>query len=71
MQGRARPVAPKRLGVVGEAHLRAALTTWYDVEPSTLTYRAVKGTTDNLPYVLEVAWVDGDPARAPATAGWL
>ena len=55
VQGRAWPVAPKRFGVVGEAHLRAALTTWCDVEPSTLTYRAVKGTTDNLPYVLEVA----------------
>ena len=72
MQGRARPVAPKRLGVVGEAHLRAALTPWYDVEPSTLTYRAVKGTTDNLPYVLEVAcgWTETPRARLQRLGGF-
>jgi DNA topoisomerase VI subunit B len=55
MQGRARPVAPKRLGVLGEAHLRAALTTRYDVDPETLHYRSATGTTDGLPYVLEAA----------------
>ena len=65
-------MAPKRLGVVGEAHLRAALTTWYDVEPSTLTYRAVKGTTDNLPYVLEVAcgWTETPRARLQRLGGF-
>ena len=55
MQARARPVVPKRLGVLGEAYLGEALTAWYAVDPETLVYRAQKGTTDGLPYVLEVA----------------
>jgi Protein of unknown function C-terminus (DUF2399) len=54
MQARARPVVPKRLGVLGEAHLREALTAWYAVDPETIVYRAQKGTTGELPYVLEV-----------------
>ena len=41
--------------MLGEAHLREALTVWYDVDPETLVYRAQKGTTGELPYVLEVA----------------
>jgi len=55
MQKRARPVVPTRLGMLGEAHLRDALTAWYDVDPETLVCRAQKGSMDGLPYVLEVA----------------
>src|SRR5262249_14395695 len=55
MQARARPVVPKRLGVLGEAHLGQALTAWYAVDPATLVYRAQKGTTAGRPYVLELA----------------
>jgi hypothetical protein len=49
MQARARPVVPRRLGVLGEAHLREALTAWYDVDPETLVYRVQKGTTGQEP----------------------
>ena len=55
MQERARPVVPKRLGVLGEAHLGEALTAWYAVDPETIVYRTAKGITGGLPYCLEVA----------------
>jgi hypothetical protein len=55
MQARSRPVVPKRLGVLGGAYLAEALATLYAVAPETIVYRAQKGTTDGLPYVLEVA----------------
>jgi DNA topoisomerase VI subunit B len=54
MQERARPVVPKRLGVLGGAYLSEALTTLYAVDPETLVYRAATGTTHGLPYSLEV-----------------
>ena len=55
MQERARPVAPKRLGVLGEAHLRAALTGWWGVDADAFRSRSTTGDTEHLPYVLEVA----------------
>ena len=57
MQGRARAVPPKSLGVVGEASLRATLTRVLEVEPETITYKAVLGTCPEveLPYVVEAA----------------
>jgi hypothetical protein len=55
MQERVRPVKPQALGVLGEAHLRRALTTWYDVDPATIHYRAAKDTTEGLPFVVELA----------------
>jgi hypothetical protein len=55
MQRRARPVDPKRLGVLGGAYLVESLATLYAVDTDTIVYRTQKGTTDGLPYVLEVA----------------
>jgi hypothetical protein len=57
MQGRARAVPPKSLGVVGEASLRATLTTVLDVDPETITYKSLLETCPEveLPYVVEVA----------------
>src|SRR5262249_5165728 len=65
MQARARPVVPKRLGVLGEAHLGEALTAWDAVDPATLVYRAQKGTPARPPSVLELACGQ----RADADAG--
>jgi len=65
MQERVRPVKPKALGVLGDAHLRQALTIWHDVDPATIHYRALKETTEGLPYVVEVACGQ----RRPCVAG--
>jgi hypothetical protein len=64
MQARARPVDPKRLGVLGGAYLSEALTTLYAVDPASIIYRAQKGTTEGLPYSLEVACGYANDAEA-------
>jgi len=54
MQVRARAVKPQTLGILGQPHLTAVLTG-YAVEADTITYQCVKGVTNGLPYVVEVA----------------
>jgi DNA topoisomerase VI subunit B len=55
LQAASRPVKPEQLGVLGEAHLRARLEAWYDLEPDCLRYMCMKGFEGELPFVLEVA----------------
>ena len=55
MQARARPIAPKYLGILGETHLRAALTEGWGVDANTIRAGKTLGVAEHLPYVLEVA----------------
>jgi len=72
MQARARPVAPKYLGVLDKPHLCEALASWYAVDPATLTYRAVKAVTDDVPYVLEVVcgWTETSDVERTLLGGF-
>lgn len=73
MQRRTRPVNPKRLGIIGEEHLRTRLLDM-GVEPNSFRYSR-KLAKDGLPWVLESAfgWL-GDEAqddrRIYAGANW-
>jgi len=59
MRRQARPVAPEALGSVGEQHLLGRLVEVYGA--ANARYKKVAGTTDGLPYVLEVAFgIAGD-----------
>ena len=50
-----RPVVPKRLGVIGEEHLRASFKA-QGVAPGSFKYKKFAGCEDGLPYVVEVAF---------------
>jgi DNA topoisomerase VI subunit B len=58
MQANSRPVNPKRLGIIGEAHLRARFEA-IGCQMESLKYKKVLKTTDNMPTVIETAfgWV--------------
>jgi len=56
MQEAARPVNPKRLGLIGKEHLTSALIK-KSVEPESIKYsKALATGSDGLPFVVEVAF---------------
>ncbi|HJT76547.1 MAG TPA: hypothetical protein VJ739_05030, partial [Gemmataceae bacterium] len=55
MQAAARPVKPKALGVIGEAHLAACLVRDHGADADSIRYKWAGGEADGLPFVLEVA----------------
>ena len=55
MQEHSRPVKPDALGVIGEDHLRAALTAM-GAEPASVAYKQVSGVEGGLPWLAEVAF---------------
>lgn len=68
MQAEARPVNPKKLGIVGKDHLLAILCQQHQVDPQRFWYKRVWGGASRLPCVLEVAFGvcqqgDHDPER--------
>jgi DNA topoisomerase VI subunit B len=56
MQAEARPVNPKKLGVLGREHLLAVLCQRHQVDPQRFWYKRVWGEASKLPCVLEVAF---------------
>jgi DNA topoisomerase VI subunit B len=70
MQRESRAVKPVALGVLGEAHVRAYLTTHGHVNPETLKYHKVQGEAEGVPFVLELAcgmYTDDASERAQRT----
>jgi DNA topoisomerase VI subunit B len=55
MQAEARPVKPKKLGILGKEHLLAVLGQQHQVDPRKFWYKRVGGEASGLPCVLEVA----------------
>ena len=56
MQAQARPVNPKKLGILGKAHLLAVLSQHHGVDPERCWYKKVVGEAAGLSCVLEVAF---------------
>jgi DNA topoisomerase VI subunit B len=67
IQAAARPVKPKALGVLGEAHLAHKLEGEWGCAPGGIRYKAVAGEAGGLPFVLELAFgvqdEDGEVGR--------
>lgn len=55
MKQEAREVKTKKLGVIGEAHLKECLYEHHFCNPGTIWYKKAEGAADGLPYVLELA----------------
>jgi DNA topoisomerase VI subunit B len=56
MTAAARPVKPKALGVIGEAHLTTSLVRHLGIDLDSARYRRVVGEQEGLPFVLEAAF---------------
>jgi DNA topoisomerase VI subunit B len=55
MQGHSAPVKPELLGIIGQEHLRRRMEV-AGCEMKSFTYKKQVGTTDGLPWVIEVAF---------------
>lgn len=55
MKAASRPPKPEALGVLGEAHITAALLR-YGAAPDSVQYRKAAGEVDGMPYVLEIGF---------------
>ncbi|MER2529117.1 MAG: DUF2399 domain-containing protein [Candidatus Competibacter denitrificans] len=55
MQAESRPVKPEALGTLGQSHCAIQLAR-YGASPDSIEYRRAQGTTDGLPYGIEVAF---------------
>ncbi len=56
MRSESRPIKPRALGAVGEAHLRHWLVEHCNAEPGTITYKKAEGMVDGLPFIVEAAF---------------
>ena len=56
MQAEARPVNPKKLGVLGKAHLLQIMSQRHQIDTQKFFYKNVYGEASGLPCVLEVAF---------------
>jgi DNA topoisomerase-6 subunit B len=56
MQAEARPVNPRKLGVLGKAHLLQIMSQRHQIDPQKFLYKHVWGEASGLPYILEVAF---------------
>jgi DNA topoisomerase VI subunit B len=65
MQENARPVKPQKLGVIGKAHLTAAVVGLFGAHPRSTRYRAAALDVDGVPYVLEAAFGFGTAEMIP------
>jgi hypothetical protein len=65
MKENARPVKPQKLGVVGKAHLAAAVVSLFGARPPSARYSAAAFTAEGVPYVLEVAFGFATPEEVP------
>jgi DNA topoisomerase VI subunit B len=55
MQRESRPVKPAALGILGREHLTQHMVVQRYVDADSVRYKKVEGTSDGLPFVLEVA----------------
>jgi DNA topoisomerase VI subunit B len=68
MQSQSRAIKPAKLGAVGKEHLVHHLVNEYFTEPESILYRKFEGTTDGVPYILEMAFgvYDKESQERPA-----
>jgi DNA topoisomerase VI subunit B len=73
MQESARPVQPKKLGLIGKPHMSATMVKLFGAEEHSIRYRNAVLEVKGLPYVLEVAFgyhADERPLALVAGINW-
>lgn len=56
MQDNSKPVKPAALGVIGQEHMTAWMTTYAGADPDTIQYAKSTGEQDGMPFVVEAAF---------------